>query len=100
MSFKETNRHQPSSMSTTLTATASSAFAYSDEELENELEFEFEDEAPGLNLTDLDVRKETEAFLQDNKLRLDNIRFSFTLFYFFVSNFIFSSKCRSFIQGF
>ena len=53
-------------MSTTLTSTVSSAFSYSDEELE--------EEPQGRNMTDLDVSKETEAFLEENKLRLGNVR--------------------------
>ena len=59
---------QYSSMSTTLTSTVSSAFSYSDEELE--------EEPQGRNMTDLDVSKETEAFLEENKLRLGNVRFA------------------------
>ena len=54
-------------MSTTL-ATSTSAMFYSDEEEEME-------EPIKANMTELDVRKETEAFLEDNKLRRANIRF-------------------------
>ena len=70
--FEETNPHQQSSMAPTSSSTASSAYQYSDEDLEEE----FENEILGTNMTDLDVRKETEAFLLDNKLRLENIRFN------------------------
>ena len=58
---------EESSMSTTL-ATTTSAMFYSDEEEEME-------EPIGANMTELDVRKETEAFLEENKLRKANIRF-------------------------
>ena len=60
---------QESSMRTTLASTTSSAMFYSDEEVE-EVE-----EHIGANVTGLDVRKETETFLEDNKLRRANIRF-------------------------
>ena len=72
-------------MSTTL-ATSTSAMFYSDEEEEMEEvkellevgEMEEMEEPIGANMTDLDVRKETEAFLEENKLRRANIRFRMT----------------------
>ena len=66
-------------MSSTL-ATTTSAMFYSDEEEEMEevnklLEVGEMEEPIKANMTELDVRKETEAFLEDNKLRKANIRF-------------------------
>ena len=71
-SFQKKKSGDIFSFRTTLTSTTSSAMLYSDEveELEEKLE-----EPIGANMTDLDVRKETEAFLEDNKLRRANIRF-------------------------
>ena len=64
---------QESSMTSTLASTTSSAaMFYSDEEVE---EVEEVEEQIRSNMTDSDVRKETEAFLEDNKLRRTNIRF-------------------------
>ena len=63
-----------SSMSTTLASTTSSAMFYSDE-LEKGNEMGEIEEPIRANMTDLDVRKDTEAFLEDNKLRIANIRF-------------------------
>ena len=63
---------QESSMRTTLASTTSSAMFYSDEEVEQVEEVE---EQIGANVTGLDVKKETETFLEDNKLRRANIRF-------------------------
>ena len=73
-------------MSTTLASTTSSAMFYSEEEEEKEEMEEMEEvnkaeeveemkEPIGTNITDLEVRKETDAFLEDNKQRRANIRF-------------------------
>ena len=77
---QDTEVSEDSSMSTTLASTTSSAVFYSDEEKEMEETNKLEEmgemkEAIGVNMTDLDVRKETETFLEDNKLRKANIRF-------------------------
>ena len=58
--------------STLASTTSSAAMFYSDEEVE---EVEEVEEQIRSNMTDSDVRKETEAFLEDNKLRRTNIRF-------------------------
>ena len=64
---------QESSMTSTLASTTSSAaMFYSDEEEE---EVEEVEERIRSNMTDSDVRKETDAFIEDNELRRANIRF-------------------------
>ena len=59
---------QPSSMSSTSASTVSSVLSYDEDQLE--------DQPTGRNMTDQDVIEDTQAFLVENKQRLENIRFS------------------------
>ena len=89
---EETPGPQHSSMSSTSTSTVSSVFSGSEEQLE--------DQPTGMNMTDLDIVEETRAFLEENKQRLENIRFNTVIDLSKIKNYIFSSNCRSFIKGF
>ena len=65
---EETSSPQPSSMSSTSASTVSSVLSYDEDQLE--------DQPTGRNMTDQDVIENTQAFLVENKQRLENIRFS------------------------
>ena len=64
---EETPSPQPSSMSSTSASTVSSVLSYDEDQLE--------DQPTGRNMTDQDVIEDTQAFLVENKQRLENIRF-------------------------
>ena len=55
-------------MSSTSASTVSSVLSYDEDQLE--------DQPTGRNMTDQDVIENTQAFLVENKQRLENIRFS------------------------
>ena len=65
---EETPSPQPSSMSSTSASTVSSVLSYDEDQLE--------DQPTGRNMSDQDVIEDTQAFLVENKQRLENIRFS------------------------